>query len=171
MPNVEKLYEEILVDRDQAKRNLSDLQKKLQVATVAEVMEEGQLGENFTVTEPAFLPEDPYKPNRIAIMALGLILGLGAGVGMGALKEYTDHSIRLPEDIERLTGQNILAIIPNIHTPNEQKKKMVNFAYITFLTFTVLAAGVTLFHYLVMDLYIFYDRLLNFLGDRLFIYF
>ena len=171
MPDVEKQYKDFLVDRDDAKRSLNELQKKLQVARVAEVMEEGQLGENFTITEPAFLPEDPFKPNRIAIMLLGLIFGVGAGVGMGALKEYTDHSIRLPEDIQRLTGHALLATIPNIQTPREWRKKMVTFAYITLLTCTVLATGITLFHLLVMDLYIFYDKMLKFLGDRLLIHF
>ncbi len=129
------------------------------------------MGENFTITEPAFLPEDPFKPNRIAIILLGLILGVGAGVGMGALKEYTDHSVRLPEDIERLTGHAVLATIPNIQTPRERRKKIVTFVYITFLTCTVLATGITLFHLLVMDLYIFYDKMLKFLGDRFLIYF
>ncbi|MFV9645236.1 MAG: GumC family protein [Desulfobacterales bacterium] len=171
MPDVEKRYRDILVDRDQAKRSLSELQNKLQVARVAEGMEEGQLGENFAVTEPAYLPEDPFKPNRLAIMLLGLIFGVGAGVGMGALKEYTDHSIRLPEEIEKLTGHAVLAIIPSIQTPKERRKKMVTFAYITLLTCTVLATGITLFHLLVMDLYIFYDKMLKFLGDRLLIHF
>ena len=171
MPGVEKQYKDFLVDRDDAKRSLNELQKKLQVARVAEVMEEGQLGENFTITEPAFLPEDPFQPNRIAIMLLGLIFGVGAGVGMGALKEYADHSIRLPEDIERLTDHAVLAIIPNIQTPKERRKKMVTFAYITFLTCTVLATGITLFHLFVMDLYIFYDKMLKFLGDRLLTHF
>ena len=171
MPDVEKQYKDFLIDRNDAKRSLSELQKKLQVARVAEVMEEGQLGENFTITEPAFLPEDPFKPNRIAIMLLGLILALGAGVGMGALKEYADHSVRLPEEIEKLTGHAVLAIIPNIQTPKERRKKMVTFAYITLLTCIVLATGITLFHLLVMDLYIFYDKMLKFLGDRLLIHF
>jgi hypothetical protein len=78
---------------------------------------------------------------------------------MGALKEYTDHSVRLPEDIERLTGHAVLATIPNIRTPRERRKKMVTFVYITLLVCTVLATGITLFHLLVMDLYIFYDKI------------
>jgi uncharacterized protein involved in exopolysaccharide biosynthesis len=171
MPDVEKQYKDILVDRDHAKRSLIGLQKKLQVATVAEVMEEGQLGENFTVTEPAFLPEDPFKPNRIAIMLLGLFFGVGAGVGMGALKEYTDHSIRLPEEIERLTMHTVLAIIPHIQSPRERREKIVKSIFIMLAIIGVLATGLAIFHYLIMDLYIFYDGLLKFLNDRFYIHF
>ena len=171
MPNVEKQYQDLLMDRENIKRNLTELQKKLQVATVAEGMEKGQLGENFAVTEPAFLPEDPYKPNRMAIILLGLILGLGTSVGMAALKEYTDHSVRLPEEIEKLTGIAVLAMISNIQPPNEHKKKMLRVAYIVSATAGVLVAGIILFHYVIMDLYIFFDKLSKFLGDRLYVHF
>ncbi|MFH1674835.1 MAG: hypothetical protein ABIF87_15645 [Pseudomonadota bacterium] len=171
MPDVERQYNDLLLDLQQTKRNLGGLQGKLQTARVAEGMEEGQLGENFTMTEPPYLPDEPYKPNRKAIIVLGLILGLGAGVGMGALKEYTDHSVWVPEDIARLTGQTVLALIPHIEPPSERRKRLMGFAYITFIIFAVLATGVTLFHYLVMDFYIVYDKALKFLGDRLLINF
>jgi len=120
------------------------------VATVAEGMEEGQLGENFTITEPAYLPEEPYKPNRMAIILLGLILGLGAGVGGVALREYTDHSVWLPEDIERLTGHSVLAIIPGIKTPMERKKRRAKCVSAVFLILAVSCTGLALFHFLVI---------------------
>ena len=171
MPDVEKRYKDLLMERENAVRNLNELQKKLQVATVAEGMEEGQLGENFTITEPAFLPEEPYKPNRMAIMVLGLILGLGASGGMAALREYADHSVRLPEEIERLTGHSVLAIIPRIQTPLEHRKKLIKRISIGFLLLAVPSVGLAVFHYLIMDLYIFYDKVFDILTDRLFIYF
>ena len=171
MPDVEKQYKDLLMDRENVKRNLNELQKKLQVAMVAEGMEEGQLGENFTMTQPPFLPDEPYKPNRIAIMLLGLIFGLGASVGMAALKEYTDHSVRMPEEIERLSGYAVLAIIPHIQSPKERRKKIVKYIFIILAIAGLLAAGLAFFHYMVMDLYIFYDKLLKFLDDRFYIHF
>jgi len=171
MPDVEKRYNDLLLDRENAKQHLNELQRKLQVATVAQGIEEGQLGENFTIVEPAFLPEEPHKPNRIAIMFLGLILGLGASVGMASLREYSDHSVRLPEEIERLTGQAVLATISNIRTPKERRKKMLKLISVPVVISAVLVTGTALFHYLIMDLYIFYDKLSKFLGDRFFIHF
>ena len=171
MPDVEKRYQDLLMERENVKRNLSELQKKLQVAMVAEGMEEGRLGENFTITEPAFLPEEPYKPNRMAIILLGLILGLGASVGMAALVEYNDHSVHLPEEIEKLTGQSVLAIIPGIQTPLDRRKKKARRYYILLLSVAVPSTGLAIFHFFIMDLYIFYDKLSKLLGDRLFIHF
>ncbi len=147
MPDVEKRYKDLLMDRENVKRNLNELQRKLQVAMVAEGMEEGQLGENFTMTQPPFLPDEPYKPNRIAIMLLGLILGMGVSVGMAALREYTDHSVRLPEEIERLSGHAVLAIIPHMQSPGEQRKKIVKSIFIMLAIIGVLAIGLTIFYY------------------------
>jgi uncharacterized protein involved in exopolysaccharide biosynthesis len=171
MPDVEKRYKDLLMDRENVKRNLNELQRKLQVAMVAEGMEEDRLGESFTMTQPPFLPDEPYKPNRIAIMLLGLILGMGVSVGMAALKEYTDHSVRLPEEIERLSMHTVLAIIPHIQSPRERRKKIVKSIFIMLAIIGVLATGLAIFHYLIMDLYIFYDGLLKFLNDRFYIHF
>ena len=171
MPDIETQYQELNSERQNLRRNLSGLQSKLQVAQVAEGMEEGQLGERFTVTEPAYLPDHPYKPNRIAIMALGLVLGLAASLGFAALREYTDRSVRMPEEIQRLTGYSVLSTIPKIQTPNERKKKIIKWATIPSLSLVVLASGVAVFHYYVMDLYIFYDKVWKIVSDRLFVHF
>lgn len=147
MPDVEKRYKDLLMDRENVKRNLNELQRKLQVAMVAEGMEEGQLGENFTMTQPPFLPDEPYKPNRIAIMLLGLILGMGVSVGMAALREYTDHSVRLPQEIEKLSGHAVLAIIPHMQSPGERRKKIVKSIFIMLVIIGVLAVGLAVFCY------------------------
>jgi succinoglycan biosynthesis transport protein ExoP len=171
MPDVEKRYNELLLNQQNEKQHLVELQRKLEVAELAEGLEEGQLGDKFTITEPAFLPEEPYKPNRLAIILVGLILALGAGVGTGALREYSDHCIHEPEEVERLTGLDILSVIPYVKTPKERRKKTVKLVFILSGTVFILVCGIALFHYQVMDLYIFYDKLSRLLGDRLFVHF
>jgi hypothetical protein len=103
------------------------------------------------MTQPSFLPDEPYKPNRIAIMLLGLILGMGVSVGMAALKEYTDHSVRLPEEIERLSMHTVLAIIPHIQSPGERRKKIVKSIFIMLAIIGVLAIGLAIFYYFMAD--------------------
>jgi succinoglycan biosynthesis transport protein ExoP len=171
MPGIEKQYQDLIIDRDNAKRNLNELQKKLQVAEVAQGMEEGQLGENFTIAEPAYLPEEPYKPNRPAWMMLGLILGIGAGFGMAAMKEYSDHSIRAPEHLQKLTGVPTLATIPTIVTPRYRRKKVLRSFSIALAGVFLLAGGLVFFHFAVMDFYVFQAKVTRLLGERLFIYF
>ena len=129
MPEVERKYRELNLEYDNAKANLIELQRKLQVAVIAEGMEEGRLGEKFTMIEPPFLPEEPYKPNRPAILIIGLILGLGCGIGSAAVKEFNDNSIRGPQSIQKLTNYDILTVIPRIQTPAETRKKRLKNGY------------------------------------------
>jgi uncharacterized protein involved in exopolysaccharide biosynthesis len=171
MPGVEKKYRELTSDYDSAKVNLMELQRKMQVAKIAEGMEEGQLGEKFTMIEPPFLPEEPYKPNRTAIILIGLVLGVGLGAALVALKELGDHSIRRPEELERLTGRMVLTVIPTIQTPADRRKKVLKASSLMFSTVVVSVCGLVLFHYFVMDLYIFYDKLAKFFGQRFYFHF
>jgi polysaccharide biosynthesis transport protein len=171
MPGVEKKYKELTSDYDNVKSNLTELQRKVQVARIAEGMEEGQLGEKFTMIEPPFLPETPYRPNRIAIILIGLVLGLGSGLGLAALKEMGDHSIRRPEVLERLTGHRVLTVIPYIKTPADRRRKTLKATILSTSAVAVSVFGVTFFHYRVMDLYIFYDKVLKFFGERFYFHF
>jgi len=171
MPGIEKEYQDLIIDRDNAKRNLNELQRKLQVAEVAQGMEEGQLGENFIITEPAYLPEDPFKPNRPAWMMLGLILGIGTGFVMAAFKEGTDHSIWGPEHLQRLTGFPPLTTIPTIITPRYRRKKVLRSFSVAVVGVFLLAGGLAVFHYTVMDFYVLHAKVTRLLSERLFIYF
>jgi hypothetical protein len=74
-------------------------------------------GERFALIDPPSLPEKPFKPNRLAIVLLGVLLAVGSGVGSGALAESLDRSIRTPEQLVLLTQQFPLAVIPFM--PNE----------------------------------------------------
>jgi hypothetical protein len=86
-------------------------------AKVAEGLEVQQKGERFSLIDPPSLPERPYKPNRLAIVMLGFILAVGAGVGSGAAAESLDRSIRTSEQLASLTQHFPLAVIPFM--PNE----------------------------------------------------
>lgn len=86
-PIVEKEYNELTRDYENAKRKYNEIMNRLQEATVSQGMEESQRGERFTITEPAYLPEKPYKPNRIAIILLGFVLAFGTSIGFSAIRK------------------------------------------------------------------------------------
>ena len=70
MPQVAKEFSELDRDYQVTKAHYHEIQEKLMTAQVSQGMEEGQLGESFQIIEPAFLPEEPHKPNRFAIMLI-----------------------------------------------------------------------------------------------------
>ena len=160
-PKVEETYKAILNERDNTQAKYNDLMRKHMEARVAQGLEKEQKGERFTLIDPARLPENPDKPNRLAIMLIGMVLGIGAGVGWASLREFTDLSIRDSESLVLATSFPVLASIPEIKTAEDlQKEKKKRFTIIIALVLCVVA-GLILFHFLVMDLNVFWAKLMR----------
>ena len=121
MPQVELEYRELLRDCDAAQKKYAETTAKLMEARQGQSLEQLQAGEKFTIIDPPQLPEIPVKPKRIAISLIGFILGIAAGVGVGAVMEFADSTIRSPKDIRRITGHPVLASIPDV--AEVQKKR------------------------------------------------
>jgi uncharacterized protein involved in exopolysaccharide biosynthesis len=158
MPEVAKGFQDLDTEYQLARAHFAEIQQKLLAAKVSQGMEEEQLGESFQVIEPAFLPEKPFKPNRIAIMLIGVVLGCGFAVGAAALKEFSDRSIRDAESLESLTSFRVISTIPRIVTAEDivarsRRRRVVAVTGLCCILGTVLA-----FHFLIMDLDVFYAK-------------
>ncbi len=151
-PKVEETYKSILMRRDNLKLKYDDLMRKLMEAQVAQGLESDQKGERFTLIDPARLPEKPYKPNRLAIMLIGLVLGCGAGVGFAALRELSDTSIRSAEQLAAATALPVLAGIPQILTVRDLKRKKTKRLVGATVGVVIVLGAVLVFHFWVMDL-------------------
>ena len=126
-PRVEETYKAMLNERDNQLHKYNELMQKHMEAQVSQGLEKGQQGERFTVVEPALLPEKPIKPNRLAIIFIGIVLGIGAGVGSVALQEFNDQSIRNAEGLARATSFPVLGVIPEIlHEQEKRRAKKIN---------------------------------------------
>jgi succinoglycan biosynthesis transport protein ExoP len=160
-PKVEEAYKAILIERDNTQAKYNDLMRKHMEARVAQGLEKDQKGERFTLIDPARLPETPYKPNRLAIVLIGLVLGVGAGVGWASLREFTDHAIRDSIGLALATGYPVLASIPEIITEEDIRlKRRKRVIMIVALVLSVIT-GLIVFHFLVMDLNVFWAKLMR----------
>jgi polysaccharide chain length determinant protein (PEP-CTERM system associated) len=83
-------------------------------AKISANLERRQQGEQFKVIEPAHLPERPYSPNRKRLNAIGAALGLALGLGLAALLEYFDTSMRNEEDVLIALALPVLALVPHV---------------------------------------------------------
>ena len=160
-PKVEETYKALLNERDNTQAKYNDLMRKHMEARVAQGLEKEQKGERFTLIDPARLPENPDKPNRLAIMLIGIVLGIGAGVGWASLREFTDQSIRDSESLVLATSFPVLTSIPDIITEEDlQRKKRKRVIMIVALMLSVIT-GLIVFHFLVMDLNVFWAKLMR----------
>ena len=151
-PRVEEGYKSLLVERNNLQQKYEDLSRKAMESKMAHSMEKEQLGERFTLVDPARLPERPFSPNVPAILLIGLVLGIGSGVGAAALKESSDQSVRTADDLARITGFRVLVTVPTLVTTVDRlsvsKKRKVALAAMV----VCVIATVCIVHIFIMDM-------------------
>ncbi len=136
-PLVEKEYIELTRDYSGAKRKYDDISGKLMAARVEKGMTESQFSERFVIVDPAALPEKAYKPNRIAIIFLGFIFAVGAGIGLAVIQESMDHGIKTIEELNSITDNKVLSFISMIETDEERRRRRTK-----RLVWTIVLTGV-----------------------------
>ncbi|EFK05818.1 polysaccharide chain length determinant protein, PEP-CTERM locus family protein [delta proteobacterium NaphS2] len=151
-PAVEQEYLNLISNRDTAKAMYNDISTKLMEARVSQGMEEAQQGERFTITDPAQLPEKPFKPNRLAIILIGFVLGLGAGVGVGAIGESLDGSVKSGAELRRVMDVPLFSVIPLMETERERRIRWMKRAFWCVLVLVIIGVGLILVNAYVMPL-------------------
>lgn len=160
-PRVEEGYKNLAAERNNLQAKYDDLTKKSMDANVAHGLEKGQLGERFSVVDAARLPEKPVSPNIPAILLVGLILGCGSGVGLAALTESSDQSVRSSEALARATSFPVLAGIPEIVTRRDLAGRKRRRNLVAAGCLLALALGLLSFNFFVMDLDVLWARALR----------
>ena len=151
-PQTERAYLDISREYENASRRYQEVKAKLMEAQVSQELERDRKGERFALIEPPDLPEKPFRPNRLALMALGSILAFGSGLGYAGVIEALDRSIRGVDALSAAIGAPVLATIPYIPSlpdaTNRAPMSSLSFVGIAALAIGVLA-GV---HYLIRPL-------------------
>ncbi|WP_096185796.1 YveK family protein [Evansella halocellulosilytica] len=78
--------------------------------------------DNVSILSEAELAEDPspVSPNPTLNMAIALVVGLMAGVGLAFLLEFLDNTVKTEDDIENKLG---IPVLTSISTIDETKVK------------------------------------------------
>lgn len=92
---------------------------------VEEKYQEAQINEqstpgNVLIVDDARVADQPSKPNRVLIIAVGLVLGLGLGFGFAFIKNYFDNTVKTPEELQQ-KNISLLAWIPEMFIADKQK--------------------------------------------------
>ena len=148
----EKDYNNLIRDYGNAKHKYNELMSKLMTARISQGMEETQRGERFTIIEAAGLPQKPYKPNRKAITLIAFVLALGAGVGMAAILETLDTSIKTANQLNRFTRAPVLSVISMMESPEEKRSRRKKWIILILATISTLVLALFIIHQFVMPL-------------------
>jgi polysaccharide biosynthesis transport protein len=124
-PFVEKEYNDLTRDYNTTKQKYDETMNKLMGANVAKGIEEGHHGQRFEIKNYAYLPEKPYKPNRLNIILLGFVVASGLGLGLAALYESLDNSIKTEKELNKLVNIPVLTVISKVETQKEKNKKII----------------------------------------------
>jgi capsular exopolysaccharide synthesis family protein len=98
------------------------VEEKYQEALINEQSQPG----NVLIIDNARIPDLPAKPNRLLIVLIGLVLGIGMAFGYVFTKNYFDTTIKTPEDIQN-RNINVLAWIPPIEVGGSNGTKDFEF--------------------------------------------
>src|SRR5512133_145457 len=133
----EKLSQKTLYEAMLSRQGQSEVSKQMTVQDKSTV---------FRVVDPAVLPIKPVSPDRIRLILLGILAGIGTGLGLVILKDQLDDTVK-GVDMAKTFGLPILAVIPRIDDPQQiaqQTRKNRRLYLASGLYFSVILAVLAL---------------------------
>ena len=104
------------------------------------------------------MPEKPSKPNRWAIMLIGLVLGIGGGVGLVSMKNSPTTRSQRPDTLALIYKAPVLASIPAILTARDVGLRRMKRIFAVVLALVHCWRVNPIFHFFVMDLNVFWAK-------------
>jgi len=111
---------ELMRDYSTLQNTYTSLLSKSEQSKLAVNLERRQVGEQFRIVDNAQLPQRPTSPNRPRLYMMGLLGGLALGLGLTALLEYRDTTLKTDSDVLVSLSLPVLAVIPAMITREER---------------------------------------------------
>jgi len=141
-------------DYDNISENYNSMLARKLEAELAVNLEKKQQREQFSIIDPARLPEKPSSTDLNKIFLFFIAAGLCIPGGLIYLLEHLDSSFKKPDDIESHLGLPVLATVPAILHPGDIRMKKLNQVLSIFFIIVAIAllAGLTSISLLGFDL-------------------
>jgi polysaccharide chain length determinant protein (PEP-CTERM system associated) len=113
-PVVEQELSSVQRDFDAERLRYTDLNTRFNQARMVEDQVRKQGGERFIVLYPANLPDTPFEPQPLKIMAIAVVMGLVLGAGAALGREFLDRSVYDARALQSEFEVPVLGEIPRI---------------------------------------------------------
>lgn len=113
-PAVEQQYKDLTRDYQTTLETYNRLLKDEDQSQMATSLERRQEGEQFTLLDPASLPNKPSFPDKLRFAGGGLVAGLIVGFALVLALEMRDKALWDEKDVEFFMGVPTLALIPAV---------------------------------------------------------
>jgi polysaccharide chain length determinant protein (PEP-CTERM system associated) len=110
-------------DYETLRNQYASLLGKKEDSKISANLERRQIGEQFKILDPARQAEKPFTPNRPLIDMMGALFGLAFGVGLAALLDYSDSTIKTGEDVLQALSLPVLALVPMMSTDERRPSR------------------------------------------------
>lgn len=133
-PQVEAEIQDLMRDLENARNLYEEIQEKQRAAEISLNLTRGSQGETLILAQLPAVPGAPNWPPRAAIIVLGFVLALGAGVGVATLRETSSGAIKGSRDVFDLCGAPPIALIPTIHNRSSRvRQRMIAAGFTSML--------------------------------------
>lgn len=151
-PQVERKYLDLTREYESTLAKYQEVKAKQFQAELGESLERESKSERFSLIEPPQLPEEPDKPNRIAIFFLGFIFSLAGGFGTVAVAESMSAAIRSPKALMAITNAPPMIVIPYIEIAADRSRRRYQLAGLAVLSIIAAVGVIVLLHNFFMPL-------------------
>jgi len=125
VPVREQQLAEVNRNYENSRQNYQSLLQKKMQSELATNLEKRQQGEQFRIIDPPNLPLKPSEPNRLEIVAIGWILGIGIGLGLTALQEIQDDRLYSERALQESFPVAVLVHVPLLRSRSEHIRTLL----------------------------------------------
>jgi len=130
-PQVEREYANATRDLTIAREKYDQLLNRQMDAEVSEQAIVGGRSDEFRLIQAPMLPNSPSKPQRLAILLIGLVAAVLAGLTASVAAEAFDPKVRGARDVRELLSVSPLVAIPTIRNSRSRRRSAWRFAAAT----------------------------------------
>jgi len=143
IPTIEQELNVLTRDYEGSKKKYDEIYSQLMSAQVAKQIEDNKRGRRFSIASKAYLPVRPFKPNRLGIMLISLIIAIGVSCFYIAICESMDNTLRSQRQIAKIMEAPVFSTLSFIETAQEKAFRYVRYCVVILIIFSV--AGLVLY--------------------------